>query len=191
MHRWKDVRIEISYAFLAIRITADGKIIQYIENLSVRHLDNREPGTISSSVMPLPPVLLRLTSSGGAFAGSICVCLSDTTGGGGLVEELVKRVSRVSKEYNLLIYRNSIMTYWDANQCPGQHCVNSCTRRYQFKRASSRPRTIRSCKLAYNKSWRLRINIHAPPTASLKQNVTKSGNYFRDNVSIALTRINS
>ncbi len=109
---WREyLRREISYAFLTIRNTADSIITPYTKNSGVHHFENQGTGGVSFCPTPLPPALLQPTSLAEGFMGSIRLCLG---------EELVKRVSRVSKEYNLLRYCDSIMAYWEVFLCPGQ-----------------------------------------------------------------------
>ena len=92
---------------------APGNMTQYIRNPSTGHVDNMDTGNISSRLAPLPPALLWFSLLGEGLEGSVHVS-SDRFDSEGAVDEPVKRVSRVSKEYSLLRYRNSIMAYWIA-----------------------------------------------------------------------------
>lgn len=55
-------------------------------------------------------------SVGEGLTGSIRDRVSDALSCGGVFEEVTKRVSRVSREYNLRAYCSSVIAYWQLRQ---------------------------------------------------------------------------
>lgn len=55
-------------------------------------------------------------SVGEGLTGSIRDRVSDALSCGGVFEEITKRVSRVSREYNLRAYCSNVIAYWQLGQ---------------------------------------------------------------------------
>lgn len=55
-------------------------------------------------------------SVGEGLTGSIRDRVSDALSCGGVFEEVTKRVSRVSREYNLRAYCSNVIAYWQLRQ---------------------------------------------------------------------------
>ena len=55
-------------------------------------------------------------TAGEGLAGSIGDRVSDASSCGAVLEEVVKRVSRVSREYSLRTYCSNVIAYWQWRQ---------------------------------------------------------------------------
>lgn len=85
----------------------------------------------ASALLPRAHAVLDPFSVGEGLTGSIRDRVSDVLSCGGVLEEVTKRVSRVSREYNLRAYCSNVIACWQLRQrgesAPMLNCAVGCS----------------------------------------------------------------